>query len=419
MYQKIKGTEDIYGDDISYWYWIEKTAREISAVYGFEEIRTPIFEETGLFVRSVGETTDIVQKEMYTFEDKGGRSNTLRPEGTAPTVRAFIENGFINKGFPQKYFYIGPMFRYEKPQSGRQRQFHQFGAELFGSPSPLADAEIVIFVDNFLKKLGLLDYELHINSIGCKECRITYKEKLKEYYQNHFEELCDDCKARYDKNPLRLLDCKVDVELAKSAPKITEHLCDKCRKHYETFRNILDLEEIKYFENPRLVRGLDYYNGPVFEVVHNRLGTMSSIAGGGRYDGLVKELGGKDTPALGFAAGLERLVLALKSENVEIPKVRTNLVYVTHIGNVVAEAFKLANNLRSEGIPTALEIMERGLSAQLKHAGRVGSKLVVIVAEEEFSEGIVVVKNMETGEQYEYDKNFVVSGVKELLESLK
>ncbi|HCL98242.1 MAG TPA: histidine--tRNA ligase, partial [Fervidobacterium sp.] len=221
MYQKIKGTDDLYGDQIKYWYWIEEKARKLSTIYGYGEIRTPIFEETKLFVRSVGQDTDIVQKEMYTFEDKGGRSITLRPEGTAPVVRAFVENGMLAQGLPQKYFYIGPMFRYERPQSGRQRQFHQFGAEIFGSPSPIADAELIIFADRLLKELGLVDYEIHINSLGNEDDRINYKEALKEYYAQHLESLCDDCKMRYERNVLRLLDCKIDVKYAENAPKIT------------------------------------------------------------------------------------------------------------------------------------------------------------------------------------------------------
>lgn len=421
MYQKIKGTDDIYGEQMKYWYWIEKKARDLSNRYGFTEIRTPIFEETKLFIRSVGQDTDIVQKEMYTFDDKGGRSVTLRPEGTAPVVRAFVENGMIAQGFPQKYFYIGPMFRYERPQSGRQRQFHQFGAEIFGSYSSIADAELIIFVDRFLKEIGLVDYEIHINTLGDIADRARYKEALKGYYIKLLDSLCDDCKARYEKNVLRLLDCKVDVEYAKNAPIITDFLGEIPRKHYEELKALLEMEGIKYVENQRLVRGLDYYNKTVFEVHHHKLGAMSAIAGGGRYDGLIKEIGGKDIPALGFAAGLERLVLAIKAENVHVDEIETNMVYVLYLGNfeVKVQAMQLAEQLRSEGISVGLEIMDRGLSAQLKHAARVGSKLAVIVGESELERDVVLVKNMKTGEQFEFEKSFVVSGIKDMLMEIK
>lgn len=421
MYQKIKGTDDLYGDQIKYWYWIEEKARKLSTIYGYGEIRTPIFEETKLFVRSVGQDTDIVQKEMYTFEDKGGRSITLRPEGTAPVVRAFVENGMLAQGLPQKYFYIGPMFRYERPQSGRQRQFHQFGAEIFGSPSPIADAELIIFADRLLKELGLVDYEIHINSLGNEDDRINYKDALKEYYAQHLESLCDDCKMRYERNVLRLLDCKIDVKYAENAPKITDYLGGESEKHYKELKRLLTSAGIDYVEDPRLVRGLDYYNRTVFEVHHHRLGAMSAIAGGGRYDGLIKEIGGKEVPALGFAAGIERLILSLKAENVQVDEISKNVVYVTYLGSKEArdEAVKLAELLRSEGIPTGLELMERSISAQLKHASRIGAKFCVIIGEDELERDVVVIKNMETGEQVEFEKNFVVNGIKDMITEMQ
>ena len=421
MYQKIKGTEDLFGQEMKYWYWIEEKGRKLSLIYGFMEIRTPIFEETKLFVRSVGQDTDIVQKEMYTFDDKGGRSITLRPEGTAPVVRAFVENGLIASGFPQKYFYVGPMFRYERPQSGRQRQFHQFGAEIFGSPSPLADAEMIAFVDRFLREIGLVDFEIHINTLGDPEDRINYKEALKKYYAPHLEHLCDDCKVRYEKNVLRLLDCKVDVEYANGAPKLVDYIGENAKKHYEELKKLLDGLGIKYVEDPRLVRGLDYYNRTVFEVHHHKLGAMSAIAGGGRYDNLIKEIGGKEVPALGFAAGIERLVLAIKAENVHVDDIVTNEVYIAHFGgdDVKLEAMKLAQQLRREGIAVNLEIMERSFSAQLKNASRTGAKLCVIIGENELEKDIVLVKNMKTGEQLEFEKNFVVSGIKDMIEEMK
>ncbi|MEN3041696.1 MAG: histidine--tRNA ligase [Fervidobacterium sp.] len=417
MYQKIKGTEDLYGEQMKYWYWIEEKSRNLARMYGYGEIRTPIFEETKLFIRSVGQDTDIVQKEMYTFEDKGGRSITLRPEGTAPVVRAFLENGMIAQGLPQKYFYIGPMFRYERPQSGRQRQFHQFGAEIFGSSSAMADAELIIFVDHLLKELGLVDYEIYINSLGDTQDRAKYKEALRKYYSKNLDNLCDDCKIRYEKNILRLLDCKVDVEYAKDAPKIVDYLGEDSKKHYEELKTMLDFLGVNYVEQPRLVRGLDYYNRTVFEVHHNKLGAMSAIAGGGRYDGLIKELGGKEVPALGFAAGIERLILALKTENVQVDEIRTNLVYIAHLGGdeVKAEALRLAELLRREGIPTGLELTERNLGAQLKHAARIGARFTLIIGENELERDVVVVKNMENGQQVEFERSFVVSGIKDMI----
>uniref|UniRef100_A0A7C5VNW2 Histidine--tRNA ligase n=1 Tax=Fervidobacterium thailandense TaxID=1008305 RepID=A0A7C5VNW2_9BACT len=417
MYQKIKGTEDIYGSEMKYWYWIENKAREVAIRYGYEEIRTPIFEDTKLFVRSVGEDTDIVQKEMYTFEDKAGRSITLRPEGTAPVVRAFVENGMITHGFPQKYFYIGPMFRYEKPQSGRQRQFHQFGAEIFGSYSPIADAELILFMDRFLKEIGLIDYEIQINTLGDSEDRARYREALKEYYSKHLDNLCDDCKARFERNVLRLLDCKVDVKYVENAPKITDFLGDGAREHYQKLKRFLEQNGVQFVENPRLVRGLDYYNRTVFEVHHKRLGAMSAIAGGGRYDNLIKEIGGKEVPALGFAAGIERLILSLKAENVEVDEIGRNIVYVTYMGgdDVKIEALKLAEQLRKAGIPTGLDLMERSITAQLKHAARLRAKYCVIIGEEELERDVVIVKNMETGEQVEFEKSFVASGLKDMI----
>lgn len=417
MYQKIKGTEDLYGEQMKYWYWIEEKSRNLARMYGYGEIRTPIFEETKLFIRSVGQDTDIVQKEMYTFEDKGGRSITLRPEGTAPVVRAFLENGMIAQGLPQKYFYIGPMFRYERPQSGRQRQFHQFGAEIFGTSSAIADAELIIFVDHLLKELGLVDYEIYINSLGDMQDRANYKEALRKYYSKNLDNLCDDCKVRYERNILRLLDCKVDVEYAKDAPKIVDYLGEDSKKHYEELKTMLDFLGVNYVEQPRLVRGLDYYNRTVFEVHHNKLGAMSAIAGGGRYDGLIKELGGKEVPALGFAAGIERLILALKMENVQVNEIRTNLVYIAHLGGdqVKAEALKLAELLRREGIPTGLELTERNLGAQLKHAARIGARFTLIIGENELERDVVVVKNMENGQQVEFEKSFVVSGIKDMI----
>ncbi|QTA38621.1 histidine--tRNA ligase [Thermosipho ferrireducens] len=417
MYRKIKGTEDIYGEEIKYWYFIENTAREVSRIYGYEEIRTPIFERTELFVRSVGEETDIVQKEMYTFEDKGGRSLTLRPEGTAPTIRAFVENSMIASGLPRRLFYIGPMFRYERPQSGRQRQFHQFGIELLGSSSPLGDAEAIMLADNFLRKLGLVDYKIVINSIGCEKCRPKYKEALKEYYSNILDKVCDDCKRRYETNILRLLDCKVDSSYAENAPKMKDYLCTECKSHYEETKKLLETLEVAYEENFNLVRGLDYYNGIVFEIHHSRLGAQSAIGGGGRYDKLIEEIGGPKTPSLGFAMGIERLIIALKKENVPVEEWRNNEVFIAHLGHEAKiEAIKIAEELRKNEISVVFNTMERGLSAQLKHAARLKCKLCIIVGENELERDVVILRNLETGDQVEIERTFIVGTAKEWLQ---
>ncbi len=406
-YARIKGTVDIFGDEVNYWYAVENSARNIARQYGYGEIRTPILEPTALFSRSVGEETDIVQKEMYSFTDKGGRDITLRPEGTAPVVRAFLENSLVNRGFPQRFFYIEPMFRYEKPQSGRQRQFHQVGFELLGSSSPLADAEMILVAVRFLREIGLVRFRLVINSIGCEKCRPKYKEALREYYSKHFKELCDDCKRRFDRNILRLLDCKVDAELAKSAPRSVDYLCEDCAKHYKRVKEILDILGVEFEEDHRLVRGLDYYNRTVFEIRHELLGAQNAIAGGGRYDSLVKELGGADVPALGFAAGIERIILAMKMEGVEPPKFVIPHVYLAHIGDVVKEAFEIGEDLRKAGVTVYMDVMERGLRAQLKHANRIGAIFTLIIGEDELERGIVAVKDMESGEQSEVTPSFV------------
>jgi len=403
----MKGTNDVFGEEIWYWRFVEETFREVCESFGMEEIRTPIFEQTELFTRSVGEESDIVQKEMYTFTDRGGRSVTLRPEGTAPIVRAFLENSFVNRGFQQRYYYIGPMFRYEKPQSGRLRQFHQVGFEILGSESPRADLETILVVDTFLKKLGLTRYTIHLNSIGCPECRKNYREALREYYRQYLNDLCDDCKRRYGTNILRLLDCKIDHELALSAPRSADYLCDSCKKHYEKLKAYLSEFEIEYVEDHTLVRGLDYYTRTVFEVRHGGLGAQNAIAGGGRYDGLFSELGGGAVPALGFAGGIERIVLALKAEGIEVPRKNVHRLYIATIGeNAFREGTKLAMELRRKGLNVDVDIMNRKLSGQLKHADRLGSKYVVIVGDEELKKGIVVLRDLETGDQVEIDKEF-------------
>lgn len=415
-YSKIKGTQDIFGDDIKYWNFLEKKLREHLIKYGYHEIRTPIFEETELFNRSIGKNTDVVQKEMYTFEDKGNRSITLRPEGTAPTVRAYVENSMINFGQPYKLFYIGPMFRYEKPQSGRYRQFHQAGAEIFGAEYPLADAEVIAMLDRFFKEIGLSDYTIKINSIGSVKSRDEYRKILKEYYSDKIDKMCDDCKRRYDTNIMRLLDCKIDKEYSKEAPSILESLTDEDKEHFENVKKFLNAFEVEYKIEPSIVRGLDYYNLTAFEVEHNSLGAQSVIAGGGRYDGLVKEIGGPDTPAIGFGIGIERVILAMKEEKVEIENPEEIDVYIAYMGEESAkEAIKISNLLRNKGLKTYLNISKRNIGGQLKHSNKVNSKFSVILGDEELEKNIVTFRNMKTGEQTQAEKNWFVDLIIEKL----
>ncbi|MDK2945349.1 histidine--tRNA ligase [Geotoga petraea] len=415
-YSKIKGTQDIFGDDIKYWNFLEKNLREILIKYGYHEIRTPIFENTELFYRSIGENTDVVQKEMYTFKDKGERSITLRPEGTAPTVRAYVENSMINFGQPYKLFYIGPMFRYEKPQSGRYRQFHQAGAEIFGTDFPVADAEVIAMLDKFFKKIGLREYSIKINSIGSLESRNKYREVLKEYYSDKIDNMCDDCKRRYNTNIMRLLDCKVDKEYSKDAPSILDSLTDEDKEHFENVKSFLDSFEVEYEIDSSIVRGLDYYNLTAFEVEHNKLGAQSVIAGGGRYDGLVKELGGPNTPAIGFGIGIERVILAIKEEKIEINNPEEVDVYIAYIGKKSAKtAIEIANILRDRGIKTYLNISKRNVSGQLKHANKVNAKFSVIFGNEEIEKDIVTFRDMESGEQTQVERSWFVDLIIEKL----
>lgn len=416
--QRIKGTNDIFGEEIFYWRFVEETFRKVCESFGAEEMRTPIIEPTELFVRSVGEETDIVQKEMYTFVDRGGRSVTLRPEGTASLVRAFMENSLVNRGFPQRFYYVGPMFRYEKPQSGRLRQFHQIGYECIGSPSPRADFETILLLNTFLKEVGLTRHKVYINSIGCPSCRPNYRNALKEYYSFRYEQLCEDCKKRYERNVLRLLDCKVDVELARSAPKSVDFLCEECRRHYDELKEYLDSAGIPYVEDHTLVRGLDYYTRTVFEVRHEGLGAQNAIAGGGRYDGLFEDLDGPSIPALGFAGGIERIVLAMREEGILPPKVNPHEVYVVVLGK---EAFKvgveLAKKLRERGVNTEVEIMERNISAQLKNANRLGARFSIIIGESEITRSVVLLRDMASGEQFEVGIDLAVDRVVDALKT--
>lgn len=396
-----KGTKDMLPQEAYKWHYVENIARETAAQFGFKEIRTPMFEHTELFLRGVGETTDIVTKEMYTFDDKGGRSMTLRPEGTAGVARCFIENGLQQGVMPMKAYYIASVFRYEKPQNGRLREHHQFGVECYGSDSPSADAEVITLAATLLKKVGLTQIELNINSIGCAKCRAEYNKALKEYIGANLHLMCGQCQARFEKNPLRILDCKEEKckEITKNAPKILDYLCDDCKAHFEKVQQILKSMGIAFKVNSGIVRGLDYYTRTVFEFVSTDIGAQGTVCGGGRYNRLVEEVGGKPTPAVGFGMGLERLLLVL--ENTDNLKAEPECidVYVASLGEAAQDAArKIVMDLREKGVKAENDIMDRGIKAQMKYADRVGAKYVVVIGDEELQNGVVNIKNMQNGE---------------------
>lgn len=402
--KSIKGTQDVLPSQSHKIQYIEHCAREIAENFGFREIRTPVFEHTELFQRGVGDTTDVVQKEMYTFTDKGDRSITLRPEGTAGAVRSFLEHGLYNEPMPQKLCYLTSCYRYEKPQAGRLREFHQFGVECLGTASPAADAEVISLAKNFFDYIGVKNLSLEINSIGCKTCRAEYHKALHEYFDSHKEELCGTCRERLDRNPMRILDCKSPVcsAIAKDAPKVTDFLCEECQTHFDSVQSLLNAMNIEYKINPTIVRGLDYYTKTVFEFVSNDIGAQGTVCGGGRYDGLVEELGGPHTPALGFGLGLERLQLLMESQGVAYPEQESCDLYIASMGNnALSLAAKLTTALRGEGFHVEFDVVGRSVKAQMKFANKIGAKFTVVIGDSEIENGIVKLKNMETGEESE------------------
>ncbi len=397
----LKGTKDILPQEIDMWHFVEKKADEVFSKYGFKEIRTPIIEVTELFSRGVGDTTDIVNKEMYTFE-KSDRSITLRPENTAGVVRSYIENGMSRLSAPVKLWYHGPMFRYERPQAGRQRQFHQVGVEMFGIKQPTADAEVILMAVNFLKSLGLNDLDVEINSLGCPKCREEFKNKLKSVLKPYLSELCEDCQNRYEKNPLRLLDCKVETckEIFEK-PEIQEvihsdFICDECAEHYTELKLYLDRMGVNYSENKLLVRGLDYYNRTVFEIKSNNLGSQNAVAGGGRYDSLVNQLGGEPTPAIGFAMGMERLISLLPKKE---PKKLDGYI----VSNFQTDAFLFAEELRHHGLNVEIDLTNKKFTKQLEKASKI-AKYAFILGEDEILKHQVSIKNLEKGTQITVDR---------------
>ena len=402
--QAPKGTKDMLPQDAYKWHFVENKFREIAKFYGMREIRTPMFEHTDLFLRGVGDTTDIVQKEMYTFNDKGNRSITLKPEGTAPVVRAFIENRLFNEAQPTKLYYAIPCFRYENVQKGRLRQFHQFGTEVFGSKEPSMDAEVIAFAMEFLNSLGLKSLSLNINNLGCPNCRPKYNEALKKFLEENYDDLCGLCQSRFEKNPMRILDCKNKNcgEITKNAPIILDYMCEECDTHFTEVKKYLDALNIPYTVDPGIVRGLDYYTKTIFEILNDDF----TVCGGGRYDRLIEQLGGPEMPAVGFGLGIERLLLTLQNEGIEIPNEGLYDLYIGARGeDGKLASFKLANALRTRGIKTEINHMGRSLKAEMKYANKIGAKFTVVLGDDELQTGNAKLKRMSDGEQFEVNLN--------------
>ncbi len=395
-----KGTKDILPSEIALWEKIEKTAKELCSQYGFNQIRTPEFEYTDLFVRGVGEGTDIVKKEMYTFARNEKNSFTLKPEGTAPAIRAYIQNGMASEPQPVKLFYLTSCYRAENPQKGRMRQFHQFGCELIGSDSPLADAQVIILADAFIKKMGVKNVKLHINTVGCPECRKTYYEILKRFLQEKRDYLCEDCLSRMETNPMRVLDCKNEKcrEALSEAPLMKDHLCETCKDHFETVQRALVSAGVEYELDAHIVRGLDYYTNTAFEFIAEGLGAQSTLCGGGRYNGLCAELGGDDSPGVGFALGIERLLLLLEKEK----NGNKSDLYIASLGDAAAmEALRIQSEMIGRGLSVSTDVMGRSLKAQMKYADKLGAKFVLIIGEDELETGKYTLRDMSTKQQQE------------------
>lgn len=410
LIKAVRGTKDIIGEEAKKYVYISNVAQKMFENYGYNFVKTPIFEETELFKRGIGEATDVVEKEMYTFKDRGDRSITLRPENTASLVRCYLENAIYAKEEISRFYYNGSMFRYERPQAGRQREFNQIGLEVFGEKSPKVDAEVIAIGYKFLEKLGISDLEVKINSVGSKESRTIYREKLIEHFSKHLDDMCDDCKDRINRNPLRLLDCKVDKDkdFYKSAPNIIDFLFEDERKHYEDVKKYLDVFGIKYTEDPTLVRGLDYYSSTVFEIVTNKLGSQGTVLGGGRYDNLLKELGDKDIPAVGFATGVERIMMLL-GEN--YPKNNPD-VYIAWLGENTSEtALKIAESLRDNDIKVYIDYSEKGMKSHMKKADKLSVRYCIILGEDELNKGIVLLKDFSTREQKEVKIEEIVNQI--------
>lgn len=414
----IRGTNDILPNDSYKWQFVENKMLETAELFGFKQIRVPVFEHTEVFTRSVGDSTDVVQKEMYTFEDKGGRSITLRPEFTAGVIRSVIEHGLFNEALPLKTCYIGGCYRYEKPQAGRLREFHQFGVECIGAADPSADAEVILLAKAVLDEIGVKNLKLELNSIGCPNCRKEYHKALKEYFESRKSELCGTCLERLERNPMRILDCKCPSckQVAKDAPVMVNYLCEDCKDHFEKVKSHLNAANVKYVLNPTIVRGLDYYTRTVFEFVSEDIGAQSTVCGGGRYDGLIGQMGGPETASLGFAMGIERLMLVLENQNsINLPQKSVD-IYIAPMSELAkTEATALCTGIRTEGFSAVTDIVGRSFKAQMKYANKIGAKYLLVLGENELETKKCKLKNMKNGEQYDVDyPKGVISKIYEL-----
>ena len=398
-----RGTKDITPKDVYKWHYVEKKFREICALYGYEEIRTPIFEHTEVFSRSVGDTTDVVQKEMYTFTDRGDRQLSLKPEGTAGVIRSFIENKMYADTQPTKLYYITPCFRYERPQAGRQRQFHQFGIEVLGSDGPSVDAEVISLAVQFFNEMGLKNLSVNINSVGCPTCREEYNRKLKEYLDKKVDVLCETCLERKDKNPMRVIDCKNPTckENLNDIPFMVDHICDDCKDHFEKLQTYLKEMDINFVVDKTIVRGLDYYKKTAFEIISNDIGSQSTVCGGGRYDGLVEQLGGpKGVSGIGFGLGAERLLLTMENNNIEIENPYATDIFIVTIGDEAkTKSFKLLKDLRTNHISAENDHLDRSVKAQFKYSDKINAKFTIVIGDDELANDTATLKNMSTSEQ--------------------
>ncbi len=417
-----RGTKDILPGQIHKWNHVEQTFKDICTKYAFKEIRTPTFEHTELFKRGVGDTTDIVEKQMYSFDDYGGRNLTLKPEGTAPVVRAFVENKLYADLQPSKYFYVIPCFRYEKPQTGRLREFHQFGIEVFGTDSMLADAEVISLAVDFFEKLGVKDLELRINSIGCPKCREEYRIALRSFLADKYDQLCDTCKGRYERNPMRILDCKSETcqSLVAGAPRMLDYICDECRVAFEDLKRNLTSMDIDFTIDPGIVRGLDYYTKTAFEIVSKAIGAQGTVCGGGRYDNLIEQIGGPATPGVGFGLGIERLLLVMESSGATMPDEPAMDVFVAVIGDEARDyGVKLIREMRRNGIVAQMDLMSRNIKNQFKYADRLNASRTLVIGENELKVRRFHIKNMRTSEQIEIDDKDIIPTLIEMKQEEK
>ncbi len=413
-----RGTRDMLPSEAYKWHYVEDTVKKVAKNFGYKEIRTPIFEHTELFERGIGDSTDVVEKEMYTFLDRADRSITLKPEGTAPVARSFIEHKLYADSQPTKMFYITPVFRYEKPQAGRFRQHHQFGIEAFGAAKPSIDGEVINLAMTVYKTLGVKNLELRINSVGCPKCRAEYNKVLRQYLEDRLDKLCTTCKGRFDRNPMRIIDCKSDkcqAEL-REVPLILDHICQECEDHFESLKKYLQGSGVEYLVDPRIVRGLDYYTKTAFEIITDEAGKKGTICGGGRYDKLVEDCGGPSTPGVGFGMGLERTILTLENQDIDIPKPAGLDVFIVTMGQAASyEGFRLLNHFRQVGLIADMDHLSRSVKAQFKYANRMESNYTIVIGDEELSKGIVKLKNMLDGEEVEVSLQDVTKVLEENL----